>query len=395
MLGKIQIYIQKNLWVKVLLIYLVWHMLVSGIALYAAHEFGSGSVVPTNIRSEIPKLLKPTVQFDSYHYLLIVDNGYGQEKNASAVFFPLFPYAVRALTVLKVPAVWAGFVINLVAGYFACLFLALLAQQFFKKRTELALNTLLIFLVFPTAYFMTAFYTEALFCALGFGAFYFARQRKWALACMMLAGITATRLPGLVFVFAVFMEYLASKQFSYKRFDRNIFWFLLAPLGIIAYMVFLSIRYQDPLFFMHAYALSNWTYQKFNPNIFATVFGQISWLFGRVVLHQSTQNVGNSGVLHTTMFLMSWLVLVGASVWAYIKKYPVSYIVLMATSAVLFAINSNFISVNRYILPMFPIYLLLADFFSDKKNSFTIYIAGSAMIMTLLLVLFSVGHWTG
>lgn len=389
------IFCKKSLWIKVLLIYLAWHLLITGIGLYAQHEFGPGSPAPSGLQSEIPSSLRPTVQFDSYHYLLIIDNGYGQQKSAEQVFFPLFPVTVKALTVLNVPTVWAGFLVNLIAGYFACLFLALVARQFFEDKPEYVLNALLIFLVFPTAYFLTAFYTEAMFCALGFGAFYFARRQNWALACLLLVGITATRLPGLVFVVAVFVEYLSSKKFKLKRIDKQILWFLLAPLGLVAYMVYLNKHFQDPLMFIHAYSYSNWTYQKLNLNIFATVFGQFQWLVQRVLFHSHTPNVGNSGLVHTTMFLGSWLVLVGSATWAYTKKYPPSFVVLLALSAILFALNSNFISVNRYILPMFPMYLLLADFFTKRKRIFSIYIAGSAVIMSMLAILFAVGHWTG
>ena len=160
-------YTRNTLWLKVLIIYLVWHLLVSAVGLYAAKEFGIGSQVPSNISTQIPRLLKPTVQFDGYQYLQIVEDGYGQSKNASPAFFPLFPGLVRAVSSSGLNVLWAGFLINLVLGYLACLFLALLAKDFFKSKQVADTDVVLIFLVFPTAYFMTAFYTEALFCTLG------------------------------------------------------------------------------------------------------------------------------------------------------------------------------------------------------------------------------------
>ena len=388
-------YTRNTLWLKVLIIYLVWHLLVSAVGLYAAKEFGIGSQVPSNISTQIPRLLKPTVQFDGYQYLQIVEDGYGQSKNASPAFFPLFPSLVRAVSSSGLNVLWAGFIINLILGYLACLFFALLAKDFFKSKRVADTDVVLIFLVFPTAYFMTAFYTEALFCALGFGAFYFARRQNWALACLLLAGITATRLPGLVFGLAVLVEYMSVKKFDYKRFDRSLLWFLLVPLGIAVYAVFLNNRFADPLFFLRAYDFSNWSYQKFNPNILATVYGQISWLISRIFFGDTQSNVGNNGIVMSAIFLFSWLALAGSVVWAIYKKYPLSFVVLMAVSAVLFSLNSNLISVNRYILPMFPMYLLVAQYFADKKSALTLYIASSAIAMTLLLVLFSAGRWTG
>ncbi len=387
-------YTRSALWLKVLIIYLVWHLLVNVVGLYAAKEFGIGSQAPASISTQIPRLLKPTVQFDGYQYLQIIEDGYGQAKNASPVFFPLFPGLVRAVSSAGLNVLWAGFLINFVLGYLACLFLALLAKDFFKSKQVGDTDVLLIFLVFPTAYFMTAFYTEALFCTLGFGAFYFARRQNWALACLLLAGITATRLPGLVFGLAVLVEYMSLKKFDYKRFDRSLLWFLLVPLGIAAYAVFLNNRFADPLFFLRAYDYG-WGYQKFNPNILATVYEQISWLFSRIFFGNTQPNIGNTGIVMSAVFLFSWLALAGSVVWAIYKKYPLSFVVLMAVSAVLFSLNSNLISVNRYILPMFPMYLLLAQYFADKKSALALYIASSAIVMTLLLVLFSAGRWTG
>jgi len=387
-------YTRSTLWLKVLIIYLVWHLLVSAVGLYAAKEFSIGSQVPASISTQIPGLLKPTVQFDGYQYLQIVEDGYGQAKNGSPVFFPLFPGLVRAVSSSGLNVLWSGFLINIVLGYLACLFLALLAKDFFKSKQVGDTDVVLIFLVFPTAYFMTAFYTEALFCTLGFGAFYFARRQNWALACLLLAGITATRLPGLVFGLAVLVEYMSVKKFDYKRFDRSLLWFLLVPLGIATYAVFLNNRFADPLFFLRAYNYG-WGYQKFNPNIFATVYGQISWLITRILFGNTQPNVGNNGIVMSAVFLLSWLALAGSVVWAIYKKYPLSFIVLMAVSAVLFSLNSNLISVNRYILPMFPMYLLLAQYFAEKKSALALYAASSAIAMTLLLVLFSAGRWTG
>ena len=390
----LQKYIKNSIWLKVLIVYLLWHLAVGAVGLYSRKELGSSSPAPTNIETQIPKLLSPTVAFDSYHYLQIFENGYGQEKNASPAFFPLFPALIRVGSIAGINAVAAGFLINLILGYLACLFLVLLAKDFFKSKSVVNIDILIIFLVFPSAYFMTAFYTEALFCSLGFGAFYFARRQNWALACLLLAGITATRLPGLVFGLAVFVEYLSSKNFDYRRLDRNILWFLLVPTGIALYMVFLNIRFGDPIFFINAYDYG-WGYQKFNPNILATVYGQFSWLVTRIFFGNTQLNVGGNGIVMTLVFLFSWLALVGSTGWAIYKKYPASFVVLMAVSAVLFSLNSNFISSNRYILPMFPIYLLLSQYFSQKRTALTIYLVGSTMAMTLLLVFFSAGRWTG
>ena len=386
--------IRNLLWLRVAIVYLLWHLLINGIGMFAAHELSSSIISAGGSPVDIGRLFKPSIQFDSYHYLEIIQSGYGTVKSSLPAFFPFFPESVKILSHLGIPVTWSGFLINFLAGYFACLFLVLIAREFFKDKKGIDSNVLIIFLVFPSAYFITAFYSEALFCALGFGAFYFALKRNWLLSCVLLGLVSAVRLPGLVFVAAVFVEYLSSKNFNLKSLDKNILWFLIAPLGLISYMMFLYYRFGDLLFFMHAYNYG-WGYQRFSPNIISTVSAQVGWLFNRVVLHQHSLSVGGNGIVMSAVFLFSWLALVGAGVWAWVKKYPASFITLIFISAILFSLNSNLISVNRYILPVFPIYLLLADYFYHRKNAFYTYVAGSAMLLSLFAILFSLGHWTG
>jgi Gpi18-like mannosyltransferase len=163
----------------VVAVFIIWKLIMLSamtFALIKVHEPGNPINNPP-IHSG--QLMRATFKWDSYYYLQIAEHDYGKVKTALPVFFPLFPYSVRTVSAaLHLGPLAAGYAINTVASFFAMLFMYLLAFEFFRDRRA-ALQALLLFAFFPFSYFMSAFYTEALFCALSLGAFYFARRRIW------------------------------------------------------------------------------------------------------------------------------------------------------------------------------------------------------------------------
>lgn len=76
---------------------------------------------------------------------------------------------------------------------------------------------------------------------------------------------------------------------------------------------------------------------------------------------------------------------------------PLSYTVYMTITLVICILNGNVVSANRYILPLFPVYILITDRLSVREPSdrFALYLAGSAATMALMMCLFANGLWTG
>lgn len=281
--------------------------------------------------------------------------------------------------------------INFIATFAAIVFLYLLAEDFFVDKQK-SLATVLIFLFFPTALFLTVFYTEALFCALSFGAFYFARRRYWALSCVFLAFLTATRITSLAVAAAVFVEYLVSTRG--KLFTKDLAWFLLAPLGLLIYSVYLYKKLGDPLLFKNAYRYG-WT-ERNNPNlnILLLIYQKL-----RVTITQLAAQTGEwkEGTYDGLLFMGSWFLALGLGIVGYFKKLPASYLFLIGASLLLFIYSGTFDSVNRYILPLFPIYLVLADLANLQKRPWllSLYLGCSALLLGLFATLFANGYWIG
>src|SRR5829696_6086276 len=109
-------------------------------------------------------------RFDGSFYLAIAGEGYDVDAPERTAFFPLFPMFIRLGAALGGnPAFW-GVLISLVATFFVLYFLYRIADKHWDLKVARA--AVLTLAVFPTAFFLNAVYTEALFIALSAGSFW-------------------------------------------------------------------------------------------------------------------------------------------------------------------------------------------------------------------------------
>jgi Gpi18-like mannosyltransferase len=368
-------------WIKVFLFFIFWETLLTIIMNFGITDFHI-------VQASGPFLLRGRLQYDAGNYMRIAQFGYGKYGSALPVFFPLLPLLTKIIhLVTRLNFQYSALLINLVSTYFSFLYLYLIGLKFFNMNSK-AVKTLLLFAFFPTAYFLFAYYSESLFCALLFGSFYYALNKKWLVSSLFLAFLTATRLVGIVAVVAVLIEYLADKEFQVRNIKPDILYFFLAPIGMAAYMIYLFHTYHDALYFQTAYRYGvGWAYQRFSPNIVGTIFNEVkqtilSWHKNKVSLTQ--------GVFLTFGFWVFALIISLKSV----KKVPISFVAFNLLCLLIFVLAGNFTGDDRYILPFLSIYLYLVSVLSRREASFSIWLASSASIMTLLAILFANGFWT-
>ena len=206
-------------------------------------------------------LIEPWTRWDGQWYLKIVEQGYGLERyvidgrevvtHASTAFFPLYPGLIWLLSrSLSIPSALAGTLISGLATLGGLLVIhRLVTREFDAAVADRAVRYLLIF---PTAFFLFAVYAEGLFLFLSALALASARHQRWWPAALW-AGLAAGARPnGIVVGLIVGVEYLAWLRRS-RRWPR---WeaasFLLAPSGLVAYLVYLQIGFGDPFVFIEA-----------------------------------------------------------------------------------------------------------------------------------------------
>lgn len=190
-------------------------------------------------------LLGYWANWDGAWYAEMATEGYGERAPASTAFFPLYPMLVKLGTVLGGgPALW-GVLISLVSTLLALFFVYRIAEKLHGVRAARAATLCLAF--FPTAFFLNAVYTEALFLALTAGTVWAALVRRDFLVAGLFGALAAaTRNVGVLLLVPLFLEWMRHR----REFGlRGALGMALVPAGLLAYAAYLWARFGEPLLF--------------------------------------------------------------------------------------------------------------------------------------------------
>jgi len=204
-------------------------------------------------------LAGPAARWDSVWFIAIAQEGYVAAHHAA--FFPLYPLLMRGAAFGSSHSgvlLAAGLAVSLVAMLVALVLLRRLAALELGDAAARTTVTLVAF--FPMAFFLSAVYSESLYLALSVGAFWAARNERWALAGTVGALAATTRSAGLLLLVPLAILYLygprgerAARRHRlgpYKMRPRyrpswNMLWLGLIPLGLAAFMAALALSGQD------------------------------------------------------------------------------------------------------------------------------------------------------
>jgi hypothetical protein len=314
-------------------------------------------------------------RWDASHYLKLAKDGYVAkgEGRFSIVFYPLYPWLVRAAFIVCRNYFAAALLVSGVASIFAgVLFRRLVELDHPAKVARLAVWFLFIF---PTAYFLHIGYTESLFLALVVGSLLAARKQFWPLAGLLAGFASLTRVNGLLLGPALLVEAWLQYRVT-RRFDWRWLWIGAAGLGFAGY---LWINYHvtgDPFTFTRVME-KHW-YKKITLPWFGI---RDVWL--RIPHFNLTEG------LHEFIFIVfSFL----CTVWCWIKLRP-SYAVWMTLNWLLITSTTYVVSVPRYCLTLFPIFIIFARLAATRPLAGRILTAISLLLLALFAAKFAHGTW--
>ena len=148
--------------------------------------------------------------FDAAHYRNLAELGYdGYIENGQhlfLVFFPLYPWAVRAVHTL-LGGGWDACAHLLSAGCFVggCVVFARLMTE--DIGWPAAMRGLGLLAAWPFSFFFAGVFTESLFFLLSVSAFYLIRRRRWWSAGLLGALAVLTRMQGMLLVLPWLAQY--------------------------------------------------------------------------------------------------------------------------------------------------------------------------------------------
>jgi hypothetical protein len=222
----------------------------------------------------------------------------------------------------------------------------LLTEKEFGARA--AKTAVLYFSIFPTAYFLHAGYSESLFLFLTIGAFYYARQGRW-LTCALLGMLaTASRLSGLAIMLPLAFEYFQQKNFQWRQLRWDCALLGLIPLGFLAYLYLNYHYFGDPLKFLH-FQREHWY------RWFSSPWTALQWDMEEITHDQPIERVMQHGSLLVAFAIGS----IGLAVAAF--RLRPCYTIYLAASWVLIFCDSFTLCSPRYLLTLFPLFMLLGQ----------------------------------
>jgi hypothetical protein len=317
-------------------------------------------------------------RFDALWFLRIAATGY-IDGDGSAVLYPGFPLAIRFVsTLLGGHTLAGGLLVSHLATFGSFLLLYFLTSSELDERA--ARRAVLYLAVFPTSFFLLAPYSESLFLFLVLLALWAARRGKWELAGLGGIGASATRNIGVLLVLPLLTEavHRFRERKDTRELARGLLWSVLAAGGAAAYLVFWQQLTGDPLAPVHQQA--NWQRELSFPLV--TVFAGTGEAFRFI------------GVYPGGYHLLDWLIVLPALVaagWVVVRTRPLygvyTAVSLLAPLSYAF-LPRPFMSIPRFLLPLFPLVWAVAAWSGRRKGVHEGYLAVSGALLGVLLVLF-------
>ena len=366
---------------KIVIIFFLWLLIINIFALLSLNRFNlKGDTAYAWIDSskfhqeQGWNLITLHNRWDSFWYLDIAKNGYsfkGPKKLSNIVFFPLYPFLIRITSFFVAKNfILAGWILSSIFLLLALLYLFKLVKEFHPEINPYL--PIIFLLVFPTAFFLNAIYTESLFLFLSLATFYYGFKKKFLWASVFGLFASLTRITGALLFIPLLWEYLKSYNFNLIRsLNKKILPIFLVPTGTLSFFLYHYLKFNDFLLF---FKVESWWGRMFKLN------KDHFLLFS------------NSAIVNFILDVF-FVIFALTTLYFVFKKLRTSYgLYMLATLAVILS-TGTLMSIGRYILVLFPTYILLASMKNQHLQQAWIF--ASSLLLAMYTMLFVNNYWAG
>lgn len=322
--------------------------------------------------------------FDGEHYLSIAIIGY---KGLEQAFFPVYPKLLSLLAIFvnssySSQLIWSIFLGFILSNFFFLISLILLYDLIkidFNKK--IAIYTLILILVFPTSFYYGAVYSESIFLFLTILSFYLARKKQYFLSAVVGGIASGSRVFGILLLPALLIEFFSQKVTRIKY-----LYLAIIPVGLLIYMYYQWATVGDPLAF---YRLQKIVGEQHQSGI--TLLPQVYYRYIKILLTTPV-----SSPIYQTIYLELWVGILFfiLPIYGYFKRVRLSYLFFVLTAFILPTIQGSFSSVPRYVIVLFPSFLVMSIFLETLPRFYKLFIIFLALIyLTIETGLFIRGYW--
>jgi hypothetical protein len=321
-------------------------------------------------------------RWDAGWFLRVVEDGYphhvptvaGQAVESTLAFFPLFPLLIKFVAFFTpLSNALAGVAVSVAAGAVTVAVVHRIALRLTGDSTR-ALRAVTLWAFFPGSMVLSMPYSEGVMVALAALCLLALLDERWWTAGLCAALASGSRASALALVPVCLWQAVQ----VYRR-DRSLRPFmapLLAPLGTVAYFLFLWAHTGDPLTYLHAEAA--W-------NSGLTGFGEpalhMAWGFVRAPF---TEPMAATATLSLVFAAVTSVILVR-------RRWP-SVLSVYTFTVLMIAVLTRTDGLRpRDLLTAFPLFLACADVLNERWMRYAA--PASAALLAVSLTFHNLGSW--
>jgi hypothetical protein len=320
---------------------------------------------------------------DTGFYIDIAEHGYKAAPYSSAeganwAFFPAYPLLLRLVAHGRSPEFYlaTGFCFSLAFYGWGIWYLCRLLLADYDGDT--VSRAIVLFCFYPFAYSLAVFGPDSLLLFTVCAAFYYARERRWAIAGLAAGIACITRVQGALVVPCLLYVYLKERDFQWRAIDRRFAAVLLMPSGLIAFASHLGFITGNPLAFIGIQRAWN--------NLPSYPFAFLIRYFREPLL------IGNGGWDPELLSVIVTGAMAGLVVWSSRKRrLPAEYCIFFALQLVVLISHTSTLGNLRYVTGCFPFALALG-ILTKRPIAFALLLALFAGFFGLFAALFAAGQ---
>ncbi len=311
-------------------------------------------------------------RWDSVFYLQIAWKGYEFPNQA---FFPLLSLLMKLVTYMHIPLDVAGFFLVNIFSLASVVLLYALAKKITTQAV--AKKSIIVFMAFPSAFFLNSLYSEGLFLTFSLLSYYLYEKKSYLLSALCAGFSSATRIIGCI----IALQY----SFLKKSLQTKTIYFLVALTGFIIYAAFLAYTSKTPLIFFQAQ--QQWTINNAYP--------RLNIPFKQLITYPH-EFIYNAQIRNTPILAVDWIVSIsflflGITVY---KNLGPRYALYTFGVLLIPLATGNIMSMTRFVLSAFPVFIVFP--LIVKKNVIFYGICMLFLVVQLIFIgCFTNNIWVG
>ena len=246
-----------------------------------------------------------------------------------------------------------------------------------KYSKNIAINSVITFLCFPTTFFAVAYYSEGLFLLLTVLVFFFLNQKKILQAALAIIFASLTRSIGMALILSLVYNYFSSISFTIKNVSKKVLYLLPSTLGAALYITYLFYKLNNPFGFISVQTL--WLRNINDP--ISTIIGNV-W----IIFTNPNAPFDQYTDLLITLIFLSLLIFgvrkISSSLWIF------SMLVILIPAS-----TGTLTSMPRYVLASLGVFVILGQLLEEKPYLKVPIWMASLFLQAILATKFVNGYW--